>query len=176
MERKSGRMVLSLCIGGMIAAVYAALTLVLAPLSYGSVQIRFSECLTLLPILFPEAVPGLTVGCLLANLFSPVGTVDILVGTLATLLAALGTRYFRKHLIVSALCPVLSNGLLVGIMLSSLYNLPLLATVGSVSLGELAAVAVGLILMVSMGKRAASFLKRLGYDPDPSDEKTEKGS
>ena len=58
----------SLCMSAVIAALYAALTLLLAPISYGPIQLRLSEALTLLPMLLPQAVPGLFVGCLIANL------------------------------------------------------------------------------------------------------------
>ena len=75
--------------GAVIAALYAALTLLLAPLSYGEVQIRFSEALTLLPILLPEAVPALFVGCLLSNILGGCMIFDIVFGSLATLLEPL---------------------------------------------------------------------------------------
>ena len=74
--------------GAIIAALYTALTVLLAPLSYGEVQIRFSEAFTLLPILMPEAVPALLVGCLLANILGGCTIFDIVFGSLATLLAA----------------------------------------------------------------------------------------
>ena len=61
----------SLCLSALIAALYAALTLAFQPISYGAVQFRISEALTLLPVLFPQAVPGLTLGCLISNLFNP---------------------------------------------------------------------------------------------------------
>ena len=62
----------SVCLSAMIAALYAALTLLLAPISYGAIQCRISEAMTLLPILLPQAIPGLVIGCLVANLLSPV--------------------------------------------------------------------------------------------------------
>ena len=82
----------TLALGGMVAALYAALTVLLAPLSYGPVQLRFSEGLTLLPYFLPEAVPGLAAGCLIANLFGGYGAVDVVVGTGATLLAGVLSR------------------------------------------------------------------------------------
>ena len=80
-----------LCIGGVIAALYAVLTLALPFLSYGAVQIRFSEALTVLPFFLPEAVPGLAIGCFIANLIGSPIALDWIVGTAATLLAALWT-------------------------------------------------------------------------------------
>ena len=105
----------SLALSGMIAALYAALSLLAsaAGLAYGPVQFRFSEALTVLPFLFPESVPGLFIGCLVANLLSPYGLVDIVVGSLATLLAAVLTSKV-KHMWLSPLPPVLCNAVLVG--------------------------------------------------------------
>ena len=100
--------------GAIIAALYAVLTLLLQPLSYGEVQIRFSEALTLLPILMPEAVPALAVGCLLANVLGGCMLVDIVFGTLATLLAAICTQRLRERFWLAALMPVLFNGVIVG--------------------------------------------------------------
>ena len=85
----------SLCMSAVIAALYAALTLLLAPISYGPIQLRLSEALTLLPMLLPQAVPGLFVGCLIANLYTGMLT-DIIFGSLATLIAATGTYFLRK--------------------------------------------------------------------------------
>ena len=105
----------------LIAAVYAVLTYAAAALglAYGEVQFRFSEALTVLPIFCPAAVPGLTVGCLVSNITSTINPVDMIVGTLATLFAALTTRALRnvkiaKYPLLSMLAPVLFNGLFVG--------------------------------------------------------------
>lgn len=143
----------TLALGGMVAALYAALTVLLAPLSYGPVQLRFSEGLTLLPYFLPEAVPGLAVGCLIANLFGGYGAVDVIVGTGATLLAALLTRRMPR-LWMAALPPVLVNMLLIGGMLHVLVGTPLAATCLYVGLGEAGACfLIGLPLMRSLERR-----------------------
>ena len=111
----------SLARGAMIAALCAAITLLLAPISYGEVQIRLSEALTLLPVLLPEAVPALAVGCLLANVLGGCTIFDIVFGTLATLLAALCTRALRAHFFPAAAMPVLFNGLIVGAVVHYAY-------------------------------------------------------
>ncbi|MCD8383019.1 MAG: QueT transporter family protein [Clostridiales bacterium] len=103
----------SLCFGAMVAAVYAALTMALPMLSYSAVQIRFAEALTVLPFFFPEAVPGLFLGCAIANLLSAYGMVDVVFGSLATLLAALWTSRV-KHPWLAPLPPVVCNLLIVG--------------------------------------------------------------
>lgn len=105
----------------LIAALYAALTLLLAPISYGEVQIRLSEALTVLPIALPEAIPALAIGCLLANVLGGCTIFDIVFGTLATLLAALCTRALRAHFFPAAAMPVLFNGLIVGAVVHYAY-------------------------------------------------------
>ena len=104
-----------LTLNGVIAAAYAALTLVASAmnLAYGPVQFRFSEALTVLPFLFPGTWPGLFVGCLVANLLSPYGPIDIVIGSLATLLAAIWTEKVDRPWL-APLPPVLCNMVLVG--------------------------------------------------------------
>ena len=150
----------SLCLSAVIAALYAALTLLLAPISYGPIQLRLSEALTVLPILLPQAVPGLFVGCLIANLYTGMLT-DILFGSLATLLAAIGTYLLRKKPVLAAACPVVSNGVIVGLVLSLSFNLPVALTMAEVAIGEIGAVLLGMLLLSGM-KRAKIDLTRLG--------------
>ena len=140
----------SVCLSAMIAALYAALTLLLAPISYGAIQCRISEAMTLLPILLPQAIPGLVIGCLVANLLSPVAIWDVIFGTLATLIAALGTYRLRKKPLLAALCPVVANGVIVGVMLAVFYALPLWMTMLEVAVGEAVAVALGFILLAAL--------------------------
>ncbi len=140
----------SMCLSAVIAALYAALCLLLAPISYGGVQCRLSEAMTLLPMVMPAAIPGLTVGCLLANLLGGCSLWDILFGSLATLLAALGTYALRKRPLAAAACPVISNGVIVGCVLSKVYGLPMALTMAQIALGEAAAVALGFGLMSAL--------------------------
>jgi len=139
----------SLCLSGIIAALYAAVTLLLAPISYGPVQLRVSEAMTLLPILFPQAIPGLTVGCLIANLYTG-SVLDMIFGTLATLLAGVLTYLLRNRVLLAAACPVVVNGVVVGAVLSLSYGLPLFLTMAQVALGELGAVLLGLGLLSAL--------------------------
>ena len=92
------RTALTLTRGGMIAALYVALTYASAivGLSSGAVQLRLSEMLTVLPAFLPEAIPGLYLGCLIANLLTSGNIYDILLGSLATLVGAIGARMLRK--------------------------------------------------------------------------------
>lgn len=98
----------------LIAAIYFILTIVLQPLSFGPIQFRISEIMTLLPVLMPESIIGLTVGCLISNIiFSPFGIFDIVFGTLATLVAAILTYFLRRKIILAGLPPVLLNAFIV---------------------------------------------------------------
>lgn len=108
---------------GLIAAMYVVFTWVLGEFGYGPIQFRFSECMTVLPFCFPVATAGLTVGCFLANLMSTVGPLDLVLGTLATLLGCLGTQLCRKRDLwwMAPLPPVISNAVIIGIMLT-LYS------------------------------------------------------
>ena len=143
----------SLCLAGIIAALYAALTLMLPALSFGAVQCRLSEVFTLLPLVLPQSIPGLFVGCLVANLLSPVGVWDVLFGSLATLLAALGTYALRRRPLLAAACPVIANGVIIGIMLSVVYSLPAALTMLQVALGEAIAVALGYVILKALNTR-----------------------
>ncbi len=150
----------SLCVSAVIAALYAAMTLLLAPISYGPIQLRLSEAMTLLPILLPQAVPGLFVGCLIANLYTGMLT-DIIFGSLATLLAAIGTYLLRKKPLLAAACPVAANTVIVGLVLSMSFNLPVALTMLEVGIGELGAVLLGMLILSGI-KRAKIDLSRLG--------------
>lgn len=142
-----------LAFAGMIAALYAVVTLLLRPISYGEMQVRVSEALTLLPILTPAAVPGLFVGCLIANVLGSATIWDMVFGSLATLIAALITRRLRRKPALAALAPVVMNGLVVGLVLHFTLNLPLLATMLWVALGEaVACYALGLPLLWALKK------------------------
>ncbi len=117
-NKKTGFIVKS----AVIAAIYAGLTYFAAilNLAYGGIQFRFSEALTILACFSPAAIPGLTIGCFLGNVTSPYGIVDIVCGTLATLLAAVlsyKTRNvtFKDLPLLSALFPVISNAIIIGL-------------------------------------------------------------
>lgn len=102
-----------LTLAAMVAALYATLTLVLPIPQYGGVQLRVAEAFTVLPFLFPAAVPGLTVGCFLANLLGSPMPADWVCGTLATLLAALWTSRINNRWL-APLPPVICNAVIVG--------------------------------------------------------------
>ena len=102
-----------LATAGIIAGIYAALTLFLPIPQYGGVQLRVAEAMTVLPFFFPEAIPGLAVGCFLANLLGSPFVLDWIFGTLATLLAAIWTSKLR-HRALAPVPPVVCNMVIVG--------------------------------------------------------------
>lgn len=140
----------------MIAAIYATLTLILEPLSFGAVQFRVSEALTILPALTADAIPGLSIGCLLANWLSGAPWFDVVFGTAATLLGACLTYRTRENPLAASLMPVLTNGLITGPVVyfgyvwkagTPVQSGVLAGTMASVAGGELAVcVVLGLLL------------------------------
>lgn len=103
---------------GLIAALYAALTLAVYPMSFGSMQLRLSEAMTLLPMFMPEAVPGLFVGCIVANLLTPHNILlDAVFGSLATLIAAYLTSKIKNRWL-APIPPVIINALIVGAVIT----------------------------------------------------------
>ncbi|HSK69754.1 MAG TPA: QueT transporter family protein [Candidatus Limnocylindria bacterium] len=123
---------------GIVAALYAALTLLFAPISFSQVQFRVAEALTLLPVLSRASVPGLFLGCLAANFLAGQPWQDVVFGSLATLAAAALTRMLRRSVWLAALMPVLLNAAVVGSVLHVVYGLPLLLSVLTVGAGEAA--------------------------------------
>lgn len=109
MQKKSVR---QLTLAAVLAAVYAALTMFLPVPQYGPVQIRFAEALAILPFFFPEATAGLFVGCVIANLVSPY-ILDVIFGSLATLLACLWTQRLHSRWL-APLPTVVCNALIIG--------------------------------------------------------------
>lgn len=111
----------------LIAAVYAALTIAVEPLSYGIMQIRVSEALSVLPYFTGAAVPGLFAGCLIANLIGPNGLIDVIVGSIATLLSAAAARRIKNKWLVM-LPSVVINAVMVGAELyfvfDKIYSMP----------------------------------------------------
>ena len=115
---------LQLANAGMIAALYVALTWIanLAGLASGAIQVRLSEALTILPVFTASAVPGLTVGCVLANLLTGCAAWDVVFGSLATLIGAVGTRLLRNKPMLAWIPPVVSNAVIVPVVLMKVYG------------------------------------------------------
>ena len=129
---------LKLANAGMIAALYVALTYIanLFGLASGAIQVRLSEALTILPVFTASAIPGLTVGCVLANLLTGCAAWDVVFGSVATLIGAVGTRLLKDKPLLAWIPPVVSNMAIVPIILIKVYGVPdawwfLVLTVGA---------------------------------------------
>lgn len=132
----------------LVAAIYAALTVFLAPISYGSLQFRVSELLVLLAFYDPFYIGGLTLGCFIANLLGPNGTLDVIFGTIATFLSvgaiSLTAKYMKNKasLFIASLWPTIFNGLIIGWVLNVSFGIPLLIAAGEVAIGEFVVITI----------------------------------
>ena len=139
----------------MIAAIYVVLTYIFAPFSFGEVQVRISEALTILPIFTPAAIPGLFVGCFLSNLFCGAAGLDIVFGSLATLIGAVGSYALRRSKVLVCVPPILANTIIVPWVLRFAYGsedlIPfMMLTVG---IGEVLAIGVlGSVLLAALNR------------------------
>lgn len=147
------RQIRALCAGAVIAALYVVLTLLsnLFGLAGGSspIQFRLSEMLCILPCFTAAAIPGLAIGCLLANLLTGAALFDVLFGAAATLLGALGTYFLRRHRVLATLPPIVSNTLIVPFLLKYVYGFDgavpfFMLTVG---IGEILTCGLGALLL-----------------------------
>ena len=144
--------------GALIAAVYVALTMMFAPISFGPVQFRISEALCILPFFTPAAVPGLFLGCLISNLLGTAVLMDVICGSIATLIGAAGSYAIRHHKRLVCLPPILANTLIIPWVLRYAYGSPdlipfMMLTVG---IGEILAVGV-------LGNGLLAILERYKY-------------
>ena len=152
---------------GAVAALYAALTISIAPLSFGPVQFRLAEALCIMPFFFPGTAAGLFIGCVFSNLLSPYGVLDIIAGSFATLLAALCTarigRVNRKTPVIKALAcfpPVIINALVIGAVIAwtetsggSEFRIAFAVNGLQIGLGQLAVMyIIGMPLMIYLPK------------------------
>lgn len=130
-----------LTISALIAAIYMVVTII-NPFSYPAIQFRISEILVLLVFIDKKYIPGLLLGCILSNLNSPLGMLDVFIGTLASFLSFYLISK-TKNLFIATLWPSLCNGILVGLELYLLGEVPsLLLAMGSVALGEFVVVSI----------------------------------
>lgn len=149
--------VLFICHAAMIAALYVVLTLVASSidLASGNIQVRFSEALTILPFFTPAAIPGLAIGCLISNLITGCVPLDILFGTIATLIGALGSYALRRYKWLVPLPPILANAIIVPWVLRLGYGmaLPIPFMMLTVGIGEiLSCYVLGMILLFALEK------------------------
>lgn len=156
----------NLVLSGVIAAIYIVLSLVTSVfgLSFGPIQFRLSEALYIIFLDSPAMIPGMVIGCAITNLFSPYGMIDVLIGSLATLLSALCAFKARNLTVkgvpwLSMLVPVLINALMVGAEISVLSTsspatfVTFITITAQVAVGEIASVAFGYFLFSIKSKR-----------------------
>lgn len=140
----------------MIAAIYVVLTFVANAfgLANYAVQVRFSEALTILPVFTPAGIPGLFIGCLISNILTGCAIPDIIFGSLATLIGALGTRALRSNRFLAILPPIAANAVIVPLILKYAYGLePLWLSFLTVTAGEIISCGVlGLLLALALNK------------------------
>ena len=159
---KLSKKTLFLVQAALIAAIYVVLTVVFAPFSFGEVQVRIAEALTILPVFLPAAVPGLFVGCLLGNMLGGAVLPDIIFGSLATLIGAIGTRALRKaHPFLAPIPPIAANTVIVPFVLKYAYavDLPIPFMMLTVGIGEVVSCGIfGLVLYYALnGRRTQVF-------------------
>lgn len=106
----------------VIAAIYTVLTMVFAPISFGAVQFRISEALCILPFFTPAAIPGVALGCLISNLLCGAAALDVIFGSLATLIGAVGSYALRSTKWAVCLPPIISNTLIIPWVLRYAYG------------------------------------------------------
>lgn len=147
--------------GAVIAAVYVALTVVFEAFSFREIQVRVSEALTILPMFTAAAVPGLAVGCLLANIVGGAPLSDVVFGSLATLIEAVGTRLLRhKKPALAIVPPIVANMLVVPFVLRYAYGvtLPIPLMMATIGMGEaISCGGLGLLLYKALFSRRQDF-------------------
>ena len=140
----------------MIAAIYVVLTVLFAPISFGQIQFRIAESLTILPAFTPAAIPGLFIGCLIGNILGGAILPDIIVGSIATLLGAIFTFLLRKHnKWLAPLPPILTNTLLIPFVLYYGYQilLPIPFHMLTVGIGEVLSCGIlGMIVYTALDR------------------------
>ena len=148
--------------GAVIAALYVVLTVVLAPISFGAMQVRLSEILAVLPMFTPAAVPGLFIGCLLGNLLGGAVIWDTVFGSLATLIGAAGGYLLRSNRWLVPLPTIAANTVIVPFVLRYAYevNLPIPLLALYVAIGEIiSCYLLGELLITLLQKRKLKFGK-----------------
>ncbi|WP_234122529.1 QueT transporter family protein [Clostridium hydrogenum] len=150
----------------IIAALYAVITIIFAPIDYGNIQFRVSEVMVLLAFFDPFYIVGLTLGCFIANILGPNGVMDIIFGTIATFISVSAISFTgrlirnkKNSLVIASLWPTIFNGLIVGWMLNYVYKWPLILSMCQVAIGEFVVVTVvGVPVVKLIQKKYGKFI------------------
>ena len=132
-------------VNAMIASVYAALTLAISPIAYSEIQFRLSEIMVFLAFYNKKYIPGLIIGCIIANLFSPMGLLDVIFGTISTIIVCI-TMYVIKNRYLAAIIGAIITGLIIGGELWYAYQIPYLINALYVAIGELIVLIIGALV------------------------------
>lgn len=163
MNQTSSTRLLQLTQAAMIAALYIVLTFLanMLGIASGTIQVRFSEALTILPYFTSAAVPGLFVGCILANVLTGCALPDIIFGSLATLIGAILTRLLHKHKWLAPIPPIVANAVIVPLVLLYAYGIrPLWFSVITVTAGEVISCGIfGMLLLLALEKKAGKLFQ-----------------
>jgi uncharacterized membrane protein len=152
----------------IIAATYAVLTMLLAPISYGPIQFRISEIMVLLVFIDKRYFTGIALGTFLAGLFSPYGMLDAVVGTIATVVALGGIIIVKrslgdnlKSLMIASLSPTIANGIIIGWLISYSVGIPFLMPALQVALGEFVVVSILGVIVIRWVQKKEKILSLL---------------
>lgn len=146
----------------MIAAIYVVLTVLIAPLSYGDIQFRFSEVLLILVIFDKKYSLSLVTGCFIANLFSPLLPWDLIFGTLQTVVAVLILSFIKKTWLSFVLCTI--SMIIIGLEISIVFDLPVFLTTIQVMAGEAAVLFIIGLPLTSILKKSENFMEFIKLD------------
>lgn len=147
-----------IAINAMIACVYAVLTMAVAPLAYGAIQMRISEVMVFLAFYNKKYIPGLVLGCLVANTISPLGMMDMCFGTLSTLLVCVA-MYKLNNLFVAGIIGGIITGIIIGTELYFALGLPFMINAFYVFAGEVIILIIGALLFKLIEKNQV-FMKK----------------
>lgn len=159
---KAKKSLIYICEASAIAALYTAITVIIGPFGNAAIQCRISEAMCILPVFTSAAIPGLAIGCLISNIATACLWQDVLFGTLATLIGAIGARLLRRVWWMTPLPTVVANTLIVPFVLAYAYGveagIPFLML--SIGIGEIiSAYVLGLILLITLRPNAKRVFK-----------------
>ncbi len=159
----------SIAITAIVAALYATITITLSFISYGPIQFRLAEIMTLLPLLNKKYILGLTLGCFLANVLGTYGVVDTIFGTIATFISVYLVYLTGKlmkdkksKVLISSLWPTIVNAIIIGIELKVFFGFPLFLSMIQVGFGQFVVITIiGVPLFKSINNKYGKYLKNM---------------
>lgn len=151
MSNKTSERTYFMVYSAVIAAIYTVLTMIFAPVSFGPVQFRISEILCILPFFTPAAIPGLFIGCLLSNFLCGAATLDVIFGSLATLIGAVGSYKLRKTKWLVCVPPILANAIIIPWVLRYAYGSEDLIWYAMITVGIGEILAIGVLGNLLLG-------------------------